>query len=69
MTQKEIDLVYELTISIYQDKWFKEKKRTRDEVQDWVRKQLASFEIYTMPCGMSWGVLCSEELYNEIGNI
>ena len=67
MTQKEIDLVYELTICIYQDKWFKKKERTREEVQDWVRQQLAISKIYTMPCGMSWGVLCSKKLYDEFG--
>ncbi|MCK9416153.1 hypothetical protein M0Q97_05795 [Candidatus Dojkabacteria bacterium] len=67
MTQDEIDLVYSLTITIFQDKWFREKERTRDEVQDWVREKLASFEIYTMPCGMSWGSLCSKELYDEFG--
>ena len=66
MTQKEVDVVFNITIMIYEHEWFKEKKRTRDEVQAWVADQLAkACNIYTIPIGMSWGSIVSEERYNE----
>lgn len=63
MTQDEINTVYSITIKIHTDPWFKDK--TRDEVQEWVRKALGSMEIYTVPCGMSWGALADKEWYDE----
>ena len=65
MTQDEINLVYAMTISIYQDSWFKEDGRTRDEVQDWVRERLAMSGIHTIPVGCSWGSKVSKEYYDE----
>jgi hypothetical protein len=66
MTQKEVDVVFSITSVIFEDKWFKEKTRTRDEVQKWVAKQLAEAnETYTIPIGMSWGVLCNKESYEK----
>jgi len=65
MTQKEIDLVYSLTIMILEDPCFKENKRTRDEVQAWVTKQLGNNGICTRPIGQSWGVICSKENMEE----
>ena len=43
MTQEEINALYSLTISIHQNEWFGNttKRRSRDEVQEWVAKQLA----------------------------
>lgn len=63
--QELVDLIFSITISIYENPWFKEKERTRDEVQNWVAIQLANFDIYTMPCGCSWGVLIGKEKYLE----
>lgn len=65
MTQEEVDLVYSITIAMYEHPWFKEKSRTRDEVQNWVREQLSAHNILTVPAGMAWGVLCSKERYNQ----
>lgn len=65
MTQDEVNLVFSITIAMFQDPWFKEKSRTRDEVQNWVAEKLAAFGVYTMPVGASWGVLISKEMYDE----
>lgn len=65
MTQGEVDLVYRITIIMYEHPWFKEKSRTRDEVQNWVREQLSQHNIFTVPVGMSWGVLTDENYYIE----
>lgn len=65
MTQKDIDFLFNVTILIYEHPWFKEKGRTREEVQNWVADKLAEREVYTIPMGMSWGALVSEEFYNE----
>jgi len=53
-----------LTILIHEHEWFGKRKKPRDreEVQEWVAKKLAScMDIYTTPCGMSWGVLTTKE--------
>jgi len=64
MTSKEIDVVFEITAMIHNDKWF--KKKSLEEVQAWVAEQLAkSTENYTVPCGASWAVLTSKEKYDE----
>ena len=68
MTQEEINILYELTITIHEHSWFgkRKKPRDRDEVQEWVSKQLGkSIGIYTIPIGSSWGVLTSKEDFNE----
>lgn len=68
MTQKQIDTLYNLTILIHEDKWFGERKtsRNREEVQEWVSKQLAdSMELYTTPCGSSWGVLTDKGSFDN----
>ena len=66
MTQKDLNTIFNITVILFEDPWFRDKNRTRDEVQDWVRKQLAeSLEVYTVPVGMSWGVLTDKETYNK----
>lgn len=77
MDNKEINLLFNLTILIHEDKWFEDNKskgwfsnnkprRSREEVQEWVAKQLAkNLQIYTIPCGMSWGVLTDKEQFDE----
>lgn len=68
MTQEEINVLYHITISIHEDEWFgkRKKQRDREEVQEWVSKQLAlNLGIYTTPCGMSWGVLTTKEHFDE----
>ena len=64
--QQIVDAIFLISISIYENKWFKEKERTREEVREWVAKQLANFQVYTVPCGSSWGVLISEEEYLKL---
>ena len=71
MTQEQINTLYNLTILIHEHEWFGKRKnlRDREEVQEWVAKKLAScMEIYTTPCGMIWGVLCSKEYFDEYWN-
>ena len=65
MTQEEVNLIFNITILIHEHPWFKEKKRTRNEVQNWVTEKLAENRIYTVPVGMSWGVLCNKETYDD----
>lgn len=70
MKNKEIDqdfinFLFNLTIVLYEHPWFKEKNRTREEVQNWVAEKLAEIEIYTVPIGMSWGILVTKEFYQE----
>lgn len=68
MTQKEIDTLYQITIMIHENEWFGTNKprRDREEVQAWVADQLAkSREIYTIPCGSSWGILVRKERFDE----
>lgn len=78
MTQKEVDYIFSITIMIHEDKWFYEnkgkrglfgelpKRRDREEVQEWVAQQLATcFGVYTVPCGMSWGVIVDKDYYDE----
>jgi hypothetical protein len=68
MTQEEVNLVFSITITMFEDPWFKEKNRTRDEVQEWVREKLGNMGILTVPCGMSWGALANKEWYDEYNN-
>jgi hypothetical protein len=80
MTQKELNVIFSITISIHENNWFtggkvetrdskifkKPKRRDRDQVQEWVSKQLSeSLDIYTIPCGMSWGTEVSKEIFDE----
>lgn len=79
MTQEEIDIIYNITILIHEDEWFKSKKtksiwnifrqqqkqRDREEVQKWVARQLAVVKVYTIPCGSSWGVLTTKEEFDN----
>ena len=68
MTQKEVDLLFNLTIVVHENEWFGKRKKPRDreEVQEWVARQLADAqEIYTIPCGMSWGVITTKERFDE----
>jgi hypothetical protein len=71
MTQDEINMLYSITIIIHENEWFgkRKKPRNREEVQEWVAKQLAECQnIYTTPCGMSWGVLTTKEHFDEYWN-
>jgi hypothetical protein len=68
MTQKEIDLVFEMSLNIHEHPWFKEKTRTREEVMDFVRAVLAQNEIYTIPMGASWGVITDKEIFKKINS-
>lgn len=72
MTQKEIDFLYNITLLIHEDDWFgkrkKGTKRDREEVQAWVAKMLAQMGIYTIPIGMSWGVLVEKHAFDEYWN-
>lgn len=71
MTQDEIDLIFNLTITIHEDKWFGEngKRRDRNEIQEWVAIRLANMlNIYTIPCGMGWGILTTKEHFDEYWN-
>ncbi len=68
MTQQEIDIIFNLTILIHEDKYFgKPKGRLdRNKLQAWVTKQLAdSLNVYTIPCGSSWGVIATKKEYEE----
>ena len=71
MDQKQIDTLFNLTILIHEHEWFGERKKTRnrEEVQEWVSKKLAStMGVYTIPMGMSWGVLTDKENFNRYWN-
>jgi hypothetical protein len=73
--QKFIDWLYNVTILIHEDPWFKEggkkkvfkekPRRDRAEVQQWVAQKLAERGIYTIPVGSSWGSMCDQEFYNK----
>jgi hypothetical protein len=68
MTQEEINMLYDLTILIHEHEWFGKRSgsRSREEVQEWVAKKLASCMcIYTIPLGSSWGVLCNKEDFEK----
>lgn len=68
MSQEEINFLYNITILIHENEWFGKRKnpRNREEVQEWVSKQLAiNLDIFTIPCGMSWGVLTTKENFEE----
>jgi hypothetical protein len=81
MTQREIDVLYNLTILIHENEWFqgdqkesvglfksnkKVPRRDREETQEWVSKRLAgALDIYTIPVGMSWGYLTTKERFDE----
>lgn len=68
MTQEEVNTLFNITILIHENEWFgkREKPRDREEVQKWVAEQLAlSLNVYTVPSGMSWGVLTTKEHFEE----
>jgi hypothetical protein len=68
ITQEQIDFIYNLTILIHEHQWFgtRDNSRDRDELQEWVAKQLASgLNIYTTPCGASWGILVTKEQFEK----
>jgi hypothetical protein len=54
MNQEEINVIYNMMILIHESEWFgkRNKKREREEVMEWVSKQLAiNLNVYTIPCG------------------
>lgn len=67
MTQKEINLVFKIALAIFENPWFKKKKRTREDVQNWVAKQLIDHKIYTILIGDKRMVV-DKEYYDEFHN-
>lgn len=68
MAQDILDTLFSITIAIHEHEWFGKRNnpKDRDEVQKWVAKQLAStHQIYTIPCGASWGVITTKQKFNE----
>lgn len=54
--QQLVDIAFELVLTMHANrKSFKNK--SREEVAEWVAKQLANCGFKTEPCGSSWGVL------------
>ncbi len=69
MTQKEVDVVFEITSTIFQRPWFKEKVRTLEEVQWFTRNVLAQeAQIYTLPMGSSWAVIVDKKSFEEFNS-
>lgn len=66
MDKKLLDLIFDITISIFENSWF--KFQDRETVQDWVRSQLAYMGIFTIPCGMGWAIEVSKKTYEEYMN-
>lgn len=57
--QKLVDICFEIAIAMKMNsKNF--EKMSRDEVGEWVAKQLKDCGYSTKPCGSSWGVLVDE---------
>jgi hypothetical protein len=67
MTQKEINLVFKIAVTIYEHPWFKKEKRTKEDVQNWVTKQLTDHKIYTILIGDKRMVV-DKEYYDEFHN-
>jgi hypothetical protein len=66
MTQEEVDSVFAITAAIFNNDWFKEKKRTLPEVQAWVAEKLESLhDIHTEPMGCSWGMITSKKVEDD----
>jgi hypothetical protein len=65
MTQEEVDLIFSITSTMYNHSWFKDSERTEAEIQKWVAEKLESLDIYTIPCGMSWGVLTDKQIRDD----
>lgn len=64
--QKILATIMSITILIHEDKFFKRPDINRNDVQAWVRKQLADIhEIYTIPVGSSWASFVSKEEYEK----
>lgn len=67
MTQSEVDVVFSITITIHQEKYFGKRidPLDRDELQRWVAKQLAdALNIYTTPVGSCWGIITTKDKYD-----
>lgn len=56
--QKLIDITFELVMIAHGWKDFKNK--SREEIGDWVSKNLKAAGFFTHPLGMSWGVLIED---------
>jgi hypothetical protein len=65
MTQDELNIVGSIAMRIHKDPWFKKRKRTDDEVQDWIRYQLASLGNYTVPVENTAFTKCNEKTYKK----
>jgi hypothetical protein len=72
MTQKEVDILFEIVAVVHQERYFGEckKRLSLKDTQKWVAEQLAncSLHIYTIPMGSSWSHLTTKEKYNEYYN-
>ena len=49
-TQELINIIFNIGITIHTKPWFKDK--SRDEVAEWIAKQLKSLGYDTQPCGI-----------------
>ena len=67
MTQKEVDVLFNITIVLHENEFFGLRKSPldRNEVQKWVAQKLTEIDIYTLPIGMSWGVIVTKEYWEE----
>ena len=55
--QKLIDIMFELVLT--QPRVMKD--RSSEELAEWIQYNLAECGFYTMPCGLSWGILVNEK--------
>jgi hypothetical protein len=63
--QKLIDIAFELVIVA--NGWKDFQKKSREEIGEWVAKQLNGCGFRTHPIGSSWGVLIEDdELYKKL---
>lgn len=57
--QKLIDIMFEIAMlapKVMHD-------RSKEEIAEWVRYNLAECGFKTMPCGLSWGVLVNDDQF------
>ena len=54
--QKLVDLCFSMAMTLHMNQHWLEMQ-SRDELAEWVAKQLKDGGFPTKPCGISWGVL------------
>jgi hypothetical protein len=57
--QKLIDIMFQVGLTIHNHKYF--KKKSNEEIAEWISEQLNNMGFKTEPCGASWGVLINKE--------